>query len=151
MDSVINLGPLALATDRLFAVGLLITFLFAMDRIIRGGRDAVPITGLAIVSGLIVARAAYVAQHRDAFAYDWWSALAVWQGGFTAWAGLLAAAAMLAWRMRPLPVMGKGLALLAVFGATWFAGSAMLRPEARVLPDLPQLASLAEPRSRRKI
>ncbi|MEP2723186.1 TlpA disulfide reductase family protein [Roseibium sp.] len=143
MDGVINLGPLALATDRLLAVSLLIGFLLAMDRIlVRAGNNAVPATGLAIVSGLIAARVVYVVQHRDAFAYDWWSALAVWQGGFTAWAGLLAASAVLAWRMRPLAAMAKGLALLAVFGAMWFAGSAMLRPDARALPDLPQLVSL---------
>src|SRR3546814_5285958 len=85
MNGVVNLGPLALATDRLLAVALLIGFLFAMDRILaREGKNAVPATGLAIVGGLIAARIAYIFQHRDAFAYDWWSAFAVWQGGFSA-------------------------------------------------------------------
>src|SRR3546814_8005704 len=93
MNGVVNLGPLALATDRLLAVALLIGFLFAMDRILaREGKNAVPATGLAIVGGLIAARIAYIFHHRDAIAYDWWSPFAVWQGGFSAWAGLAVAA-----------------------------------------------------------
>lgn len=143
MDGVVNLGPLALATDRLLAVALLIGFMFAMDRILpREGASAVPATGLAIVGGLIAARIAYVAQHGDAFAHDWWSSLAFWQGGFSAWAGLIVAAAILAWRMRPVAAMGKGLATVAVFGAVWFAASALLRPDPLPLPDLPQLERL---------
>src|SRR3546814_10603297 len=84
MNGAVNLGPLALATDRLLAVALLIGFLFAVDRILaRESEDAVPATGLAVVGGLIAARIAYILQHRDAFAYDWWSVFAVWQGGFS--------------------------------------------------------------------
>ena len=144
MNGVVNLGPLALATDRLLAVALLTGFLFAMDRIrAREGKNAAPATGLAIVGGLIAARIAYIFQHRDAFAYDWWSAFAVWQGGFSAWAGLAVAAGILAWRMRPLPAMAKGLATVVIFGAVWFATSALLRPDPRPLPDLPQLTRLS--------
>lgn len=144
MDSVVNLGPLALATDRLLAVGLLIGFMFAMDCILaREGASAVPTTGLAIVGGLIAARIAYLIQHREAFAHDWWSVLAFWQGGFSALAGLVAAAAILAWRMTPVAAMGKGLATIAVFGAVWFVASALLRPDPRPLPDLPQLELLS--------
>src|SRR3546814_17973050 len=44
--------------------------------------------------------------------------------------------------MRPLPAMAKGLATVVVFGAVWFATSALLRPDPRPLPDLPQLARL---------
>lgn len=144
MDGVINLGPLALATDRLLAIALLIGFMFAMDRILaREGETVVPTTGLAIVGGLIAARIAYVIQHREAFAHDWWSAFAFWQGGFSALAGLVVAAAILAWRMRPVAAMGKGLATVAVFGAVWFAASALLHPDPRPLPDLPQLERLS--------
>src|SRR3546814_9360200 len=144
MNGAVNLGPLALATDRLLAVALLIGFLFAVDRILaRESEDAVPATGLAVVGGLIAARIAYILQHRDAFAYDWWSVFAVWQGGFSAWVGLAVAAAILAWRMRPLPAMGKGLATVVIFGAVWFTATALLRPDPRPLPDLPPLARLS--------
>src|SRR3546814_6400874 len=105
--------------------------------------DAVPATGLAVVGGLIAARIAYILRHRDAFAYDWWSFFAVWQGGFSAWVGLAVAAAILAWRMRPLPAMGKWLATVVIFGAVWFTATALLRPDPRPLPDLPQLARLS--------
>src|SRR3546814_10078807 len=67
--------------------------------------------------------------------YDWWSVFAVWQGGFSAWVGLAVAAAILAWRMRPLPAMGKGLATVVIFGAVWFTATALLRPDPRPLPD----------------
>lgn len=143
MDGVVNLGPLALATDRLLAVMLLIGFLVVMDRILaREGEKAVPVTGLALVGGLIAARIVYVIQYRSAFAHDWWSAFAVWQGGFSTWAGLIVAAGILAWRMRPVAAMSKGVATVAVFGAAWFAVSALLRPDPRPLPDLPQLTRL---------
>src|SRR3546814_20978773 len=108
MNGVVNLGPLALATDRLLAVALLIGFLFAMDRILaREGKNAVPATGLAIVGGLIAARIAYIFQHRDAFAYDWWSAFAVGQGGFSAWAGRAVAAGIPALSRGPRPGIGE--------------------------------------------
>lgn len=143
MDSVISFGPLALATDRLLAVGLLLSFLLAMDRILlRADRDALPTTAVALILGFLSARIAYVAQHRDAYAQDWWSAFAVWQGGFTAWAGLLVAGLVLASRIRPFPVLAKGLATLSLLGAVWFAGSALIRPEPSPFPDLPQLAGL---------
>src|SRR3546814_8066422 len=45
--------------------------------------------------------------------------------------------------MRPLPAMGKGLATVVIFGAVWFTATALLRPDPRPLPDLPQLARLS--------
>src|SRR3546814_17915761 len=110
MNGAVNLGPLALATDRLLAVALLIGFLFAVDRILaRESEDAVPATGLAVVGGLIAARIAYILQHRDAFAYDWWSVFAVWQGGFSAWVGLAVAD-------RKSVVSGKSVSVRVDFG-----------------------------------
>jgi len=109
MSSSVSLGPLAFAADRLLAVGLLIAFLFLVDRILvaENGRAA-PATGMAVLVGLVAARVAYVVLHWEAYAVDPWTVLAVWQGGFTAWAGLLATAAILAWRMRPVRAMRSG-------------------------------------------
>ncbi|MBD3728093.1 MAG: TlpA family protein disulfide reductase [Sphingomonadales bacterium] len=143
MDGVVQLGPLALATDRLLAVGLIFLFVLAMDRIaLRAGKDATRASGLALAAGVIVARAAYVVQHWAAFAQDWGSALAIWQGGFLAWAGLLAAAMVIAWRMRPPRAMLQAVAVLLMLGATWYAGSALLRPAPRPMSALPVLARL---------
>lgn len=143
MSSTVSLGPIAFAADRLLAVGLLLCFLFVVDRILAAGKGrTVPATGIAVVTGLVVARLAYVVGHWDAFAVDPWSAFALWQGGFTAWAGLLAAAAVLAWRMRPVRAMQKALGTLAALSIVWFAASATLEPEPRPLPDLPAMVRL---------
>lgn len=143
MSSTLSLGPLAFATDRLLAVGLLLGFLFLVDRILVAEKcRTAPATGMAIVAGLVVARIAYIVFHWEAYAVDPLTTLAFWQGGFTAWAGLLAAAAILAWRMRPMRAMHKALGALAAVSAIWFAASAMLQPEARPLPDLPALVRM---------
>lgn len=143
MDGVINLGPVALAADRLLAVTLLLAFVLIMDRIMsRAGERAVPVTGTAIVTGIVAARITYVVTHRDSFANDWWSTLAIWQGGFSAWAGLTVAAIVLIWRMRPVSAMRKGLAALALFSTAWFAGSMLIEPKPRPLPELPELVRL---------
>lgn len=143
MSSTLSLGPLAFATDRLLAVGLLLAFLFVVDRIlIAENSRAAPATGIAIVAGLVVARVAYVVLHWEAYAVDPWAVFAFWQGGFTASAGLLAVAAILAWRMGPVRARRKALGALAFLSAIWFAASAMLQPEARPLPDLPVLVQM---------
>src|SRR3546814_14003228 len=97
---------------------------------------------MAIVAGLVVARIAYIVFHWEAYAVDPLTTLAFWQGGFTAWAGLLAAAAILAWRMRPMRAMHKALGALAAVAAIWFAARALLQPDARPLPALPDFVRL---------
>src|SRR3546814_4594476 len=118
MSSTLSLGPLAFATDRLLAVGLLLGFLFLVDRILVAEKcRTAPATGMAIVAGLVVARIAYIVFHWEAYAVDPLTTLAFWQGGFTAWAGLLAAAAILACRMRPMRAIHKALGALAAVSA----------------------------------
>src|SRR5690606_11830425 len=65
-----------------------------------------------------------------------------WQGGFSAWAGLLAAASVIAWRMRRRRATAQALGVLAVLGAFWFAGAAWLEPDPKPLPELPALTRL---------
>lgn len=143
MNGFVQIGPLALATDRLLAGILIILFVTAMDRIAaRAGADATRASGLALVAGVIVARLAYIAENLAAYSHDWWSALAFWQGGFTVWAGLIAAGGVIAWRMRPRKAMQHGLVLLCVMGAAWYGGSAMIQPAPRPMPTLPALVRL---------
>lgn len=143
MNGFVQIGPLALATDRLLAVVLILVFVTVMDRIAaRAGADATRASGLALVAGVIVARLAYVQENFSAYAQDWWSALAFWQGGFNAAAGLLAAAAVIAWRMRPRAAMLQGLLLLGLVGAAWYGTSALIRPAPQPMPALPALERL---------
>lgn len=143
MDGVVQLGPLALATDRLLAVALILVFVTAMDRIaLRAGAHSTRATGFALFGGAVAARLGYIVTHWDAYAQDWGSAFAFWQGGFSVWAGVLVAGAIIAWRMKPRPAMLKGLVLLAALTAAWFAGWALLKPEPRPLPPLPALETV---------
>lgn len=143
MNGMVRLGPLAFAADRLLAVALILAFIIALDRITaRAGNGSAPVTGLAIVAGIVAARLAYVAAHFEAYSHDWGSVLAVWQGGFLASAGLLAAAAVIAWRMRPRRAMAEALGALAVAAGCWFVGSALLKPDPLPLPELPTLTRL---------
>ncbi|MEW9856427.1 prolipoprotein diacylglyceryl transferase family protein [Novosphingobium sp. M1R2S20] len=143
MNEVVQLGPLALASDRLLAVGLIMGFVMALERIMARTRgDYAGVAALAVGAGIVAARLVYVAQHHDAYASDPYSILAVWQGGFSAPAGLLAAAIVIAWRLRPRRAMGQALGALAVAGVLWFTGSALLRPEPRPLPGLPPMTMI---------
>lgn len=141
MDGVVQLGPLVIASDRLLAVTLILVFIIAMDRIAaRTGEDATRVSGLALVGGIVVARFAFVAANFDVFSRDWWSVLALWQGGFLAWPGFLAAAGIIAWRIRPLAAMAGGQVALAAIGAVWFIASAVIQPDPKPMPQLPRLA-----------
>ncbi len=143
MPEILQLGPLVMATDRLLAAALVMAFLIGSDRIaLRYGRGGPWQSGLALLAGILAARLAYVAAHFDAFSRDWPSALAICQGGFTAWAGIAAAALVVAWRIRPRPAMIRVELLLAVLALAWFGASELLRPPPRPMPAMPQLAAL---------
>ena len=143
MEGVVQLGPLVLASDRLLALVLILVFIFAMDRIAaRAGTDATHVSGLALIGGIIVARISYVIVHFDAFVQDLWSAFAVWQGGFVAWPGFLAAAAIIVWRLRPPKAAITGLMALAAICGAWFIMSAVIRPDPKPMPQLPDLVSV---------
>lgn len=143
MDGVVQLGPLALASDRLLAVVLILVFIVAMDRIAaRAGKDATRVSGLALIGGIVVARLSYVVVHFEAFVQELWSVFAFWQGGFLVWPGILAAAAVIAWRMRPSKAMAKGLMALAAISCAWFITSAAIRPDPSPMPQLPPLVSV---------
>ncbi|KPL68860.1 hypothetical protein SZ64_12585 [Erythrobacter sp. SG61-1L] len=139
---MIQLGPLVIASDRLLALALIMAFLFGFDRIAaRFGLQA-RTGGLALAGGIVAARLAYVLAHYDAFAQDWASVLAIWEGGFSGPAGFLGAAAIIAWRVRHRVALLRSLAMLGALAALWFAGSSLLSPAPRPMPDLPQMVHL---------
>ncbi|MHB9879549.1 redoxin family protein [Pacificimonas sp. ICDLI1SI03] len=142
MDNILQLGPLVMAGDRLLAVILMTGFVVIIDRLPgRGSRPFVPVGPMALAVGILAARLAFVAAHASSFSGDWWSALAVWQGGFIAWPGFVAAAVIVAWRLPP-PTRPQGLATVGMFAALWYVASALLQPEPQPMPDLPTLTRL---------
>lgn len=79
---------------------------------------------VALVAGVLGARAMYVIEHIDQFRREWGSVLALWQGGLTLYGGVVAgaAAALIAARRLQLPMwpvadaLTPSLALGMMFG-----------------------------------
>lgn len=110
-NNMIEIGPLVLATDRL--IGILLVWLFLVGAGVlgrRSGEDFGRLSWSAVIIGVLAARLAFVVQNYPAYLAEPWSILAVWQGGFTAWAGVLAAAGVIL-------VGGKGQRYAVVLAA----------------------------------
>lgn len=143
MTNIVQLGPLVLAADRLLATALLLAFTFAIKRIgERTGRDTANASGLALVAGIAAARLVYMATHLEAYSQDWLSAFAIWQGGFNAWAGIVAAAIVLVARLGINRTSGFSVSALAVLALAWAGGTALLSAPPQNLPEMPVLATL---------
>lgn len=123
---VIGLGPVAIPLDRLITVLAIIVFLVVAARL-RARARASARAMAAVILGFIVARLAYVLQHSEAFRQDYWAALAIWQGGFSPWPGVLAASALLALSVRHWRQRWPPLAVLAIVFGVWLGTMAMVR------------------------
>ena len=142
MEGFVQIGPMALATDRLLVVGIILLFIIVLDRItLRQGVESSRVTGLALFAAVVIGRAVFVARHWTAFAADPASIVAVWQGGFDALGAALGAALVIVWRLRPGRAMWHGLLAVAMLWGAWLLGSTAIEPVPRPLPPLPALAS----------
>lgn len=92
MNSV-SLGPFALSADRFAALLALSAFLIAAEVLGRRRRrpELIAWAWNAALVALIGARLGYVLTHLQIFGRDPLAVLQFWQGGFAAWAGVLAA------------------------------------------------------------
>lgn len=133
MPDAISLGPVLLSLDRFVAIALIWAFLAGASWLVkreRGSGRAAP--WVALLAGILAARAAYVAVHWDAFSGTPWSMLQIWQGGFLPLAGVAAAAVallLLLWRRRPLVrVFGLLVAATLVWQGYEAAKEAQPRP-----------------------
>lgn len=126
-NAIVQIGPLAMALDRLVALALILVFIAGMDQIARriGGeqqaRAVERAVGVALLAGFAGARGAYVWSHRDSFALDPAAALHVWLGGWTWSAGVVAAAVALAIMLRKARPLAPALGLLAALAVVWWA------------------------------
>ena len=129
MGSAVVIGPLMLAVDRGLAILCIAVFLGLSALAERFGAARVSAAAsTAIIAGLIAARIGYVAAHWSSYADAPLSVLAVWQGGFSAVAGIAGAAIAIIvhlGRTRSLAAAGSALAVSA---ALWFALMALITP-----------------------
>lgn len=144
MNGMIQIGPLVIGIERLVAFALIWLFLSVGALVGRrtlssAGRAAGVATGL----GLIASRIGFVLRHWEAFAPDPWSMLAIWQGGFALWPGVIIAALTL------LVLLGRAsatlwmLATLVSFTGLFLAASPWLTPAPRPLPAGLVIADMA--------
>ncbi|MFA7441405.1 MAG: TlpA disulfide reductase family protein [Sphingomonadaceae bacterium] len=136
MDDVIQLGPLMFSPDRLLAVGLIWLFLGLgawIDK--RTGNRVARATWIALLVGILVARAAWVADNYGAFAVEPWTIIALWQGGFNWWAGVLGAALAIILLLRRQRATGMLLASLAGLALIHLGALHMLAAPPRPLPQ----------------
>jgi thiol-disulfide isomerase/thioredoxin len=147
MDAV-TLGPFVLSADR-FAALLALAGLLLSAEILGRRLKQPPLIAWAwnaATVGLIAARLVFVATHPAAFAQEPLSIVMFWQGGFSAWGGIVAAAIYTGWRFRSerrtlVWTLAPGLVALLAWGG--FQGVALLsRPAAPPTLFTTRLASL---------
>lgn len=133
-NDIIQIGPLAMALDRLVAMGLILAFLAGMDWIVRRFRVSSWQPGaLALLAGLVGARAAYVWVHRESFALDQVVVLEAWLGGWVWSTGVVTAALALVVILRKPRPIAAGLGLLATLSAVWWAFAEGQAPRSAIL------------------
>ncbi len=129
MSGAVVLGPLMLAVNRGLAMLCVAVFLGLTT---LAGRLRCPrvstVATSAIGVGLVAARIGYVAAHWSSYVDAPLSMFAVWQGGFSALAGIVGAAATLAIRLGRTAALIAGWGALAAAGSLWFALQALIPP-----------------------
>lgn len=125
----VNLGPFALQVSHLLLLAALLVAAGVGHLIGRRQKVGIADTLIDMLwAALLVARLAFIAIWFDLYRRAPWSMLDIRDGGFTLWAGLLAASGVAIWRgwrrpalRRPLlwGLTAGGLAWAALFGVTW--------------------------------
>lgn len=127
IGNTVALGPLVLSTDRLLALLAIAAFIGLVSFLTR--KSSQPTSNAvtaAVVAGLVMGRVGYVAMHIPSYSDNPVSALAIWQGGFSVIAGIVAAALVLVATLRRSAALYRSLASLGVAAIVWAAGTHLL-------------------------
>lgn len=138
-DSIVQIGPLALALDRLVAAGLILVFLTAIDRIVRRyGVKAWQPAGLALFAGLLGARIGHVWEHRASYTLNPSAALQFWLGGWNWAIGVASAGLVLILLLRQSRPVLASLTVLGALALIWtgFLASQDKKAALRLPPSL---------------
>ena len=147
----VNLGPFSLQVSHLL---LLLSLLVAAGVGRWVGRHQKITIGHVLIdmfwAGVLAARLAFVVSWFESYRSAPWTMLDIRDGGFSPWAGLLAAACIAIWRGWQQPAMRKPLIWgLAVGALVWGCMSAALgafgRSEKPTMPSVALLTLAAQP------
>ncbi|MEN3950005.1 TlpA disulfide reductase family protein [Iodidimonas sp. SYSU 1G8] len=136
MPDILQIGPIAMASDRAIAIGLLWAFL-ALGTLgaTRLDRRAPRATWIALLAGILAARIGFVTANAAAYSAEPWSVIALWQGGFSPWAGVAAAALALAVMLGRSRAGALMIGAVAALALVHLAATQFLAPEPRPLPQ----------------
>lgn len=140
---MLQLGPLAIATDRAVAVLAIWAFL-GVGALVSARTDANAgrATWIAVAIGIAAARIGFILENLTAYLVEPWAMLALWQGGFSPWIGVLAAAATVITMLGHRPATPILLGTLAALSLALVALAAAIAPAAAPLPKGIALANL---------
>lgn len=103
MPEAITLGPLLLPTLRVGVVGALLLAIIVAGVLARWigvpSRWVRGVADFSVLFGLLGARLGFVIMHWSAYAEQPWTALYLWQPGYSPWVGVAAGTAYGAWRI----------------------------------------------------
>ena len=138
--TALQLGPLALPLAPLLWLGALLLAQSLASRLAGAhARAATDAMWHAALAGFAVARGVFVAGAAAAYLASPWSVLDLRDGGWSPWAGVAAAAAVLGWRGWRTAALRRALGIGALAGALlWALASTLLGLHQR--PELPALA-----------
>lgn len=135
----LSLGPVVLAGDRALVALALVAGLLVAEIAGRRRGHEVEWAWTSILIGLAVARVAWVVAHPQAYLARPVEALFVWQGGFLAWAGIVAGLGWAAWRSsRRGPALSTLVASVGVAAGVSVLALLVLPSE----PERPTLATM---------
>lgn len=142
MGTVVQLGPLALALDRLVAVMAIWLFLAAGSWIARRcGRRSGAAAWTSAAVGIVAARLAFVVENVTAYASEPVEALYFWQGGFSPAAGVAGAGLTLVVMLRSR-ALWMSLAVLATLSLLWSMFAIIQDRPGRALPSVAALTDV---------
>jgi len=141
---MLNFGPFpvsAIVVLVALVLAWLVTRVLARSLKNVPGRNASGLILDALFVGLLAARLGYIAQWWREYSAHPWSMIAIGDGGFSPWIGIIAALLFVGWRSRRmasirLPV----LAGVAAGVAVWFGLNAVLDSMRQSSPTLPSVA-----------
>lgn len=146
----LSLGPLALPITLFLLIAALLVAA-GIGRLVGGSKQ----TGIGnvltdmLIAGVLAARIAFVAAWFDTYRSTPWSMLDIRDGGFTPWAGIVAALLVAIWRSWRRPALRKPLTLgLAAGALVWAAMFGALRMlDHTTLPKVSLTTLAGEPTS----
>ena len=144
----VNLGPLSVPIALLLMLVALLVAAGAGRLVGRGQQTGIGnILTDMLIAAVLVARIAFVAVWFDTYRSSPWTMLDIRDGGFTPWAGIVAALLVAVWRGWRRAALRKPLTLGLAAGALAWGGmfGAILMMENTALPKVPLTTLAGEP------